>query len=56
MSEEDAGVLRNLLDARLVELRREISHTDSPRYRDTLYAIEAALQRLIAQLPPATGA
>ena len=51
VTETDAGILRETLDAKLVELRREISHTDSPRFRDTLYQVEGALQRLLAQLP-----
>lgn len=51
ITETDASVLREVLDAKLVELRREISHTDSPRFRDTLYQVEGALQRLLAQLP-----
>jgi len=44
-------MLRELLDAKLVELRREISHTDSPRFRDTLYEVEGMLGRVLAQLP-----
>lgn len=51
ISETDAAILREVLDAKLTDLRREISHTDSPRFRDTLYQVEGALQRLIAQLP-----
>lgn len=51
MSEEDAGVLREVIDAKLLELRREISHTDSPRFRETLYKVEGALTRLADQLP-----
>jgi hypothetical protein len=51
LSDGDAGILRELLAAKLVDLRREISHTDSPRFRDTLYEVEGMLQRLLAQLP-----
>ena len=51
MSEQDARVLRETLEARLIELRREISHTDSPRFRETLYEVDGALERLINQLP-----
>lgn len=49
--EQDAGILRELLDAKLVELRREIHHTDIRRFRGTLHQVEGMLQRLIAQLP-----
>lgn len=51
ISDNDASILRELLDAKLVELRREISHTDSPRFRDTLYEIDGVLQRVLTQLP-----
>ena len=51
MTDADADILKELLEARLVELRREIAHTDSPRFRDTLYQIEGTLQRVLDQLP-----
>jgi hypothetical protein len=51
LSEQDARILREMLEAKLTELRREISHTDSPRFRDALYEVDGALERLINQLP-----
>jgi hypothetical protein len=51
LSEQDASMLRETLEAKLVDLRREISHTDSPRFREILYQLDAMLQRLLAQLP-----
>jgi hypothetical protein len=51
VSEQGAVLLRDLLEAKLTELRREESHTDSPRYRATLYDLDAMLGRLLAQLP-----
>jgi hypothetical protein len=51
VSDQDATILRELLDAKLVDLRREISHTDSPRFRETLYQVEGMLQRVLDQLP-----
>ena len=51
ITDADGLILREVLDAKLVDLRREISHTDSPRFRNTLYEVEGALQRLVAQLP-----
>jgi hypothetical protein len=51
ISDEDADILREVLGAKLVDLRREISHTDSPRFRDTLYRVDGMLQRLLTQLP-----
>ena len=51
ITDEDGGMLRELLGAKLVELRREISHTDSPRFRETLYRLEGMITRVLAQLP-----
>jgi len=51
ISDKDAAILREVLDAKLIDLRREISHTDSPRFRHTLEDVEGALTRLLAQLP-----
>jgi hypothetical protein len=51
MDDADGSTLKEFLEAKLVELRREISHTDSPRFRETLYQLEGVLQRTIAQLP-----
>ena len=56
LPEEDAQILRETLEAKLIELRREESHTDSPRFRDTLYRVEEAVNRLLTQLPPRTAA
>lgn len=56
LTEEDAGIVRELLDAKLVDLRREISHTDSPRFRDKLYDVEGAITRLLERLPPKAAA
>jgi hypothetical protein len=48
--EQDAALLKETLAAKLKELRREESHTDSPRYRSTLYDVDGALERLLGQL------
>jgi hypothetical protein len=55
ISEQDASLLRTFLDARILDLNREMSHTDSPRFRETLYELEGVLQRLLAQLPQDTA-
>ena len=55
LSAEDAVLLRDTLDAKLRDLRREISHTDSPRYRETLERLEELLQRVIDQLGTSTA-
>jgi len=54
LSEQEAGILREWLDPKLVELRKEESHTDSPRFREKLYEVEGALKRLVEQLPRTT--
>jgi len=51
LSEQDAGMLRQWLEPKLVDLRKEESHTDSPRFREKLYEVEGSLQRLLDQLP-----
>jgi hypothetical protein len=53
IAEEDGRTLKEYLEGRLVDLRREISHTDSPRFRETLYQLEGVLLRTLAQLPDA---
>lgn len=57
MSDEDAGMLREVVEARLLELGREISHTDSRQFRERLFRLEEALQRVVRELPQglATG-
>jgi len=51
LSEQEAAVLREWLEPKLLELRKEESHTDSPRFREKLYVVEGALKRLVNQLP-----
>lgn len=51
VSDQDARILRELLKAKLVDLLRETSHTDSPRFRESLYEVEGTLQRVLDQLP-----
>jgi hypothetical protein len=49
--EADVPLLRDVFVEKLKDLRREESHTDSPRYRAGLYEVDVALERLLAQLP-----
>jgi hypothetical protein len=51
ISDQDANILRELLNAKLVDMRRETPHTDSRSFRETLYEVEATLQRVLDQLP-----
>jgi hypothetical protein len=51
VSDQDARILRELLKAKLVDMRRETPHTDSRSFRETLYEVEETLQRMLDQLP-----
>jgi hypothetical protein len=51
VSDQDARILRQLLNAKLVDMRRETPHTDSRSFRETLYEVEETLQRVLDQLP-----
>jgi hypothetical protein len=46
---EDATILRELLEAALVDIGREISHTDSREFRRVLIEREKALERLLRE-------
>ena len=39
--DDDGRTLKEFLESRLIDLRREISHTDSPRFRETPSETEA---------------
>jgi hypothetical protein len=53
LTNEDAQILRDLLDAYLPDLRREVSRTESHALRHSLVQRQNLCERLIAQLPPA---
>lgn len=50
ISFEDAAILREVLDAALADLRRELWHTDSREYRDVLRDRVQTLERVLAEL------
>ena len=50
LSLEEHAVLRDVLAARLVEMRREIHHTDNREFRTRLLHREDVLVRLLAKL------
>jgi hypothetical protein len=56
LSTEDAQVLRDLLDAYLPELRREVSRTESHALRHSLVQRQNLCERLLAQLSPGAPA
>lgn len=53
LSFEDAAVLREVLEASLVELRRELWHTDSRDFRELLRHRVDTLERIVNELPEA---
>jgi hypothetical protein len=50
---EQALVLRELLGPRLIELRKEIAHTDHREYRDRLRRQAAQVEALLIRLAEA---
>jgi hypothetical protein len=50
LSDQHAALLREMFEAKLRDLRREESHTDSPRFRQTLYQLEDMIQSVLGQL------
>jgi hypothetical protein len=46
---DDATTLRELLEAALVDISREISHTDSREFRRVLVEREKAIERLLRE-------
>jgi Ala-tRNA(Pro) deacylase len=55
LSETDATRLRSILEAKLVDLRREIDHTDARRFREELGGILKTVERLLEQLSQQLG-
>jgi len=55
ISFEDASVLREVLEAALVELRRELWRTDSRDYRDVLRDRIQTLERLLEEVKAETA-
>jgi hypothetical protein len=50
ISFEDAAVLREILEASLVDLRRELWRTDARDYRDVLRDRVQTVERLVDEL------
>jgi hypothetical protein len=52
ISFEDAAILREVLQAALVDLRHELWHTDSREFRDSLRDRVQTLERMLDELKP----
>lgn len=50
ISDQDAPMLREILDSTRSDLRYEIANTDSKDFRDQLRVKQDLLERLLAQL------
>lgn len=50
LSDEQAVMVREILEARWTELLKEIRHTDHREFREMLRARAAALEQVVAQL------
>jgi hypothetical protein len=50
LSDEEAGVLRSVLEEYISELRMEVSNTDSMDFREELKRKETILKSLVDQL------
>jgi hypothetical protein len=55
LSLDDALVLREVIESSLVDLRREIWHTDSHEFRDVLKRRCEALERALDELALVTA-
>jgi hypothetical protein len=53
LSAEDAGLVREFIEGRLVELKKEINRTENIAFRDELRKVQRALERLLDQLAQA---
>jgi len=50
LSAEEAVLVREFVQGRLVELKKEINRTENIAFRQELKKIESALERLLEQL------
>jgi hypothetical protein len=51
LSADDAALVREFVQGRLVELKKEINRTENMAFREDLRRIQRALERLVDQLP-----
>lgn len=56
LSAEEASLVGEFIQGRLVELKKEINRTEGSAFREELRKIERALERLLDQLPHRTTA
>jgi hypothetical protein len=54
LTEEETGILRDLLDAYLPELKREVARTDRHSLRHVLVQRQELVERLLEQLGTVT--
>jgi hypothetical protein len=55
LSAEDAELVREFIEGRLVEFKKEINRTENIAFREELRKIQRALENLTAQLTTASA-
>jgi hypothetical protein len=55
LSAEEAMLVREYVEGRLVELKKEINRTESSAFREELRKIQRALETLVGQLATGRG-
>jgi hypothetical protein len=50
LSAEEAVLVREFVEGRLIELRKEINRTENFAFREEVRKVERALERLVGQL------
>ncbi len=51
IEEQHLTMIKEILNKYLIDLRREISHTDNKKWLEDLEAKEALMKKLLLQLP-----
>jgi hypothetical protein len=50
LTDQEAGILRDLLQQRIVELDKEINRTDSLRFKQELQQLDRTIERIAGAL------
>jgi hypothetical protein len=50
LTDQDAGILRDLLQQKVVELDKEINRTDSLKFKQELQQLDRTIERIVGAL------
>jgi hypothetical protein len=50
LTDQDAGILRDLLQQKITELDKEINRTDSLRFKQELHELDRTIERIVGAL------